>query len=86
VLLSPAEALRDYVAVAVGPEEAQAVGHGKVLPVDDRFAGPGPWAVVDGEGRLLAVYGPHRDGTAKPEVVVAPAGAGPASSAPADGR
>ena len=30
-----------------------------------------PWAVVDGEGTLLAVYERHRGGTAKPAVVLA---------------
>jgi hypothetical protein len=43
-----------------------------VLTIDERFVGEGPWAVTDGEGRLLAMYIAHRDGTAKPDVVVAP--------------
>jgi hypothetical protein len=34
-------------------------------------AGDGPWAVVDGEGALLAVYQRHRDTTVKPGVVIA---------------
>jgi tRNA pseudouridine55 synthase len=33
----------------------------------------GPWAVCDAFGALLAVYEPHRAGTAKPAVVIAPA-------------
>jgi len=74
VVLTPAEALRDYPRVVASDEDVVAVGHGKVLPRDERFAGGGPWAVVDGPGRLLAVYGPHRGTTVKPEVVVAPAG------------
>ncbi len=88
VLLTPAAALRDYPSVVLDGAEALAVSHGKVLPRDERFSGEGPWAVLDGDGRLLAVYGAHRGGSAKPEVVVAPAGGGsaPTSSSPADGQ
>lgn len=87
LLLSPAEALRDYPAVTVDGDDALAVGHGRVLEADDRFGGPGPWRVLDAEGRLLAVYGAHRGGTVKPEVVVAPAtGPGASSSGSADRR
>lgn len=58
VLLPPADALRDYPAVEVGPEVAELVGHGRPLP-DASLGDPrpgGPWAVVDGAGALLAVY------------------------------
>jgi tRNA pseudouridine55 synthase len=74
VVLSPAEALRDYVRVEATDDEVVAVGHGKVLERDARFTGDGPWAVLDATGRLLAVYAAHRGSTVKPEVVVAPAG------------
>ncbi len=86
VVLAPAEALRDYVAVVATPDDAVAVGHGKVLERDDRFTGDGPWPVVDADGRLLAVYAAHRGTTVKPEVVVAPAGepAPPPSSVDGD--
>jgi tRNA pseudouridine55 synthase len=33
----------------------------------------GPWAVLDPEGRLLGLYESHREGKAKPAVVVLPA-------------
>lgn len=72
VVLSPAEAMRDYPVVTVTEAERIDVGHGKVLAADDRFAGEGPWAVVDVDRRLLAMYRAHRDGTVKPDVVVAP--------------
>jgi tRNA pseudouridine55 synthase len=73
-LLSPAAALRDLAAVTVGADVATAVGHGKVLASDDLgVAGDGPWAVLDAEGTLLAVYERHRDTTAKPAVVLAAA-------------
>ena len=35
---------------------------------------PPVWAVLDDEGALLAVYEAHKPGTAKPAVVLAPAG------------
>lgn len=77
-VLSPAEALRDYPTVVVGDDEVVAIGHGKVLPRDDRYVGDGPWAVHDAAGRLLAVYLAHRGDTIKPDVVVAPVeGPGP---------
>ena len=71
-VLSPAAALRDYPAVTAGGELVAAVGHGKVLPADTLgVTGPGPWAVVDEAGALLAVYEAHVGGTAKPAVVLA---------------
>ncbi len=71
-LQSPATALRDLAAVTVDEAERVDVGHGKVLPADDRFVGDGPWAVLAVDGTLLAVYRSHRDATVKPDVVVAP--------------
>jgi tRNA pseudouridine55 synthase len=72
VVLTPAEAMRDAPTVVVSDDERIDVGHGKVLTMDDRFLGMGPWAIVDGDARLLAMYVAHRAGTAKPDVVVAP--------------
>lgn len=74
VLLSPAEALRWLPSVVVGEELADWVGHGRVLPLDD-VAPPGRpapshWRVLDGAGQLLAVYRPHRDDQARPDVVL----------------
>jgi tRNA pseudouridine55 synthase len=68
VVLAPREAVRDYPQVIVDAETAAFVAHGRVLPP---FAeGAGPWAVVDAEGALLAVY--ERHGAAvKPAVVLA---------------
>ncbi|MBI2710507.1 MAG: tRNA pseudouridine(55) synthase TruB [Actinobacteria bacterium] len=78
-VLPPAEAVRHLERVPVDDDVAAAVGHGKVLPLGALGGaggagglGAGPWAVVDGRGRLLAVYEAHRAGTAKPAVVVAP--------------
>jgi tRNA pseudouridine55 synthase len=67
VLIAPADALRDYQRVAVDDAAADMIRHGRVL---DRFAGDGPWAVVDKQGSLLAVYELFGD-AAKPAVVVA---------------
>ncbi len=74
-VLTPAEALRDLPTVVVDQATAVDVGHGKPLE-RARLGLPedhdGPWAVQSQDGVLLAVYGPHRAGTVKPEVVVAP--------------
>jgi tRNA pseudouridine55 synthase len=74
-LLTPAQAMRDLASITVDGDLVAAIGHGKQLPLDALGAsGLGPWAVVDEAGALLAVYEPHRTGTAKPSVVLAPAG------------
>ena len=72
VILSPATAMRDLPAVVVDDAERVAVGHGRILPIDQRFTGDGPWAIVGVDGALLAVYQRHHGDTAKPDVVVAP--------------
>jgi len=77
VVVAPREAMRDYASVVVDADVATDVGFGKVLPAERLgAAGDGPWAVFDGAGALLAVYVAHRDGTVKPDVVVAPATGG----------
>jgi tRNA pseudouridine55 synthase len=66
-LLAPVEALRG-MPVVVGDDELLAlVRNGRVLEAWD---GPGPWAVVDAAGRLVAVYESFGEGTAKPTVVL----------------
>lgn len=88
-LLPPVEALRAHPKVPVADDLAALVRNGRVLDDGalgigsltadpDGPAGPatrddGPWAVVDREGTLLAVYVRHRPGTVKPAVVLAPA-------------
>jgi tRNA pseudouridine55 synthase len=67
-LLTPAQALRDYPSVVVDAAGADAISHGRRLPVWD---GTGPWAVVDEAGELLAVYERADDATAKATVVLA---------------
>src|SRR6478609_302411 len=64
----PTFAVRDYATLAVDAEEAARVGHGRSLV----SAGPGdgPWAVVDEEGELLAMYESDGAGGAKPAVVL----------------
>ena len=66
-LIAPVDALRDYPSVTVDEATAAKVRHGRVL---DRFPGVGPWAVVDQQGSLLAVYELFH-AAAKPAVVIA---------------
>jgi tRNA pseudouridine55 synthase len=73
-VLAPVEALRGYARAAVDEALAAQVAHGAVLDREvlvGRDEGDGPWAVVDGEGRLLAVYELRPDGRVKPSVVMA---------------
>ena len=72
-VLDPADALRDLATLDVDDAVTVEVGHGRPLErarlgLDD--ASDGPWAVRGGDGALLAVYGPHRPGYVKPEVVL----------------
>jgi tRNA pseudouridine55 synthase len=75
-VLPPPAALRDYPSVTVTPDIATAVGHGKVLDPHDLGDPtiPGPWAVLDPTGDLLAVYEEHttKPGRVKPAVVLPP--------------
>ena len=73
-LLSPAAALRDYVVAVMDDETSVAqIRNGRVLPVaafgDAALTGR-PWAVLDREGSLLAVYERHGPEEAKPLVVL----------------
>lgn len=84
-VLAPRVALRDYAFVVVDESTARDVGHGKVLSCDALGVdGPGPWAVIDAAGDLLAMYEGHREALAKPSVVIAPAPPG-SPSAETDG-
>ena len=73
-LLEPAAALRWMPAVTVGEELATVVGHGRVLPIGEIAPegepAPSHWRVLGPDGGLLAVYRPHRDGLARPDVVL----------------
>lgn len=61
-------------AVTVDGDVGVAVGHGKVLdrPTLGVGDGDGPWAVLDPDGTVRAVYIAHRDDTVKPELVIPP--------------
>ena len=73
-VLPPARCLPWLAHVTVAPDVAAQVSNGRVLGIDTLgMDGEGPWAVLDEEGGLLAVYRAHRDRTAKPAVVLAPA-------------
>jgi hypothetical protein len=78
-VLAPADALRGMDRVAVDADTARLVATGRVF-TDPPFpvSGDGPFALVDGDGRLLAVY-ERRDRGLKPSVVLnvdVPAGDG----------
>jgi tRNA pseudouridine55 synthase len=68
-LLVPRTAVRDLEAVTVDADTAARIVHGAVL--DRPASGGGPWAMVDGDGALLAIYERHGTATAKPAVVLA---------------
>ncbi len=70
-VLTPAQALRDLPFVTVEPEIAGLIGRGLALDrVPIGAAGPGPWAMVDSAGNLLAVYEATGTDRIKPSVVV----------------
>jgi tRNA pseudouridine55 synthase len=71
-VLPPVDTMRGYAKVAVEPGVAADVRHGKVLEAAALGAeGNGPWAVVDGDQALLAVYEPYDETRVKPAVVIA---------------
>ena len=72
-LLPVAAAVRELPAVTVSSALAVAVAHGRVLDRSQFSVAPGdgPWALLDDDGGVLAVYEAHRGGTAKPVVVLA---------------
>ncbi len=73
-VLPPAAAVADLETVTVEGARALEVGHGQVMDCEQLgTVGAGPWAVVDADGRLLAVYELHGQGRAKPSVVLADA-------------
>lgn len=70
VLLTPLVAMRALERTRVDAESARAVAHGSVFPsVAFSVEGPGPYAVVDDRGELLAVY-ERRGAALKPSVVL----------------
>ncbi len=77
-VLAPAEALRGMPRAVVGAAVAAKLLHGQVLALhvlnEAGATGAGPWAVVDGNGALLAVCETAKPGTAKPTVVLTPPG------------
>lgn len=71
VLLDPAAALRDLPAVRVDDDVAALVANGRVFTSDQMAVdGDGPWPVLDGSGRLLAVYERTEGGRVKPVMVI----------------
>jgi tRNA pseudouridine55 synthase len=71
VLRPITDAVRHLDQVIADEQMAVDVGHGKILDRDRLGVGdaPGPWAVSDTAGELLAVYEAHK-GATKPSVVI----------------
>ncbi|MEO6121403.1 MAG: tRNA pseudouridine(55) synthase TruB [Acidimicrobiales bacterium] len=67
LVLTPAEALRDYPRLVVDEAGAAEVGFGRSLPLPAGPLAAGPHAVVDTSGTLIAVYTAGR-----PDVVLPP--------------
>jgi len=75
VVLTPAQALRDLDQVVVTAEMQQHIARG--LPLDRvplGATGDGPWGLVDGGHRLLAVYEATETDRIRPSVVLEAAG------------
>jgi tRNA pseudouridine55 synthase len=71
-ILTPAQAMRDMTFVSVEEEFATAIGRGLALDrVPVGATGDGPWAMVDAQGNLLAVYEATDTDRIKPAVVLA---------------
>ncbi len=70
-VLTPAQALRDIDQVVVDDDVALLVARGLALDrVPLGVTGDGPWGLVDGEQRLLAVYEATETDRIRPAVVV----------------
>src|SRR5438270_703176 len=70
-VLPAVEAMRGYSRIEVEAGVANEVRHGRVLSGTALgVEGAGPWAVVDADGALLAVYEPYEGDQIKPAVVV----------------
>ncbi len=70
ILRDPIVGMRDFETVEVSDEVEKEVAFGKILEKDRLGVDSGgPWAVVNKEGRLLAVYDNYGEKT-KPTVVL----------------
>ena len=70
-VLPPMDAMRGYPLVDVEPGVADQVRHGQVLAAAPLgIEGAGPWAVIDADGALLAVYERYENDQVKPAVVI----------------
>lgn len=70
-LLPIAAAVRHLDSVVADDAMVVDIGHGKILDLDrlDMGDSSGPWAMLDADGDLLAVY-EHHKGATKPAVVI----------------
>ena len=71
-MLTPAQALAHLDQTVIGPEDTVHVSRGRPLDrVTIGASGPGPYAIVDGGGNLLAVYEATDTDRIVPTVVLA---------------
>ena len=71
VLLPAIEGVRQLEHLEVGRQIEDFVRHGRVLEQEQIGAsGEGPWAVLNSDSALLAVYEPFRDTRCKPSIVL----------------
>ena len=74
LLRTPAQMVADLASLRVGAGAVADVLHGRAISAPGTVSA-GPVAVLGPDGALVAVCAPHRDGTLRPEVVVATHGA-----------
>lgn len=75
-LLAPEEITRVLTVLNAAEDTVRDIRHGRVLErtrLGLHRDGRGPWAVLDPEGHLLAVYEQHRGNSVKPSMVFAQA-------------
>lgn len=70
-VMPPSGLVRDLASVVLDESAVAAVSHGKALDrVAAGAAGEGPWALIDSDGRLVAVAGSRGHDRLQPDVVM----------------
>jgi len=71
-VISMSEGLRDYEKVEVSDDVGERIKVGSVMEAEQLgiYSGRGPWAIVNADDELLAVYEKYNHDTVKPAVVI----------------